>query len=97
MWVVVLAAATLAAARFAGYLTDVRATHVGVETAVAWWSTYAVSLGLILVGLLGQRTSRRGESTRSWLALLVGILILVLMPSTPTASLGLLLPAAPVR
>lgn len=97
MWLVVVAAATLAASRFAAYLTNVRAVHVDVETAVAWWSTWTIGVGLVVVGLLGQRTSRPQETTNSWLSLLVGILLLVLMPATPSAgaAVGLLVPARP--
>lgn len=90
MWVVVLAAATLAAARFATYVNTVRLLDVRAETAVAWWATYAIAVGLIVVGLLGQRRSGpRRSQTPAWLALLVGVLVLVLMPATPAASTAL--------
>lgn len=97
MWVVTLAAAVLAAARFATYVSTVRVVDVPMQAAFAWWATYAIALGLIVVGLLGQRRPRRGSDTPAWLALLVGILVLVVMPTSPTAAaaLGSLLPASP--
>ncbi|PSG96154.1 hypothetical protein BRD56_12300 [Thermoplasmatales archaeon SW_10_69_26] len=92
MWVVVLASAVLAAARFATYVSTVRVLDVTIETAIAWWATYAIALGLVTVGLLGQNSAHRRRDDPAWLALLVGILVLVLMPSTPTepAALGAL-------
>lgn len=86
MWVVVLAAAVLAAARFAAYVSTVRVTDVPIEAAFAWWSTYAIALGLVVVGLLGQRDPHHRTDSPAWLALLVGILVLVIMPTTPAAS-----------
>lgn len=84
MWVVVLASALLASARFAAYVDTVQSVDVGVEAALAWWSTYAIALGLILVGLLGQRRTPSHTEATSWAALLVGILVLVLMPGDPS-------------
>lgn len=98
MWVVVLAAAVLAASRFALYLNTVRVVDVRVEAAVAWWATYAIALALLVVGLLGQRSARRERDRSAWLALLVGILVLVLMPASPADATALgaaLLPARP--
>lgn len=89
MWVVVLAAALLAAARFASYVNAVRVTDVGPAHAVTWWSMLTLAVGLILAGLLGQQSSRYESSTEGWLALLFGILVLVVMPADPTAVGGL--------
>lgn len=90
MWVVILASALLAAARFAAYIDTVQSVDVGVQAALAWWSTYAIALGLIVVGLLGQRRAPSQTDTTTWGALLVGILVLVLMPGDPSglAELG---------
>lgn len=90
MWVVVLAAAVLAAARFATYVNTVRLLAVRIETAVAWWATYAIGVALVVVGLLGQRRrSHHGEERPAWLAMLVGILVLVIMPGSPTGASAL--------
>lgn len=91
MWVVVLAAAVLAAARFATYVNTVRVLDVRIEAAFAWWATYAIALGLVVVGLLGQGRTRRtpGSEDPAWLALLVGILVLVLMPASPVGTTAL--------
>lgn len=86
MWVAVLAAAVLAAARFAAYVRTVRVLDLTIESTIAWWATYAIALGLVTVGLLGQRSARRSREDPAWLALLVGILVLVLMPATPTSA-----------
>lgn len=88
MWVVILAAAVLAAARFADYVSAVRAFEVSMTSTVAWWSMYVLALGLIVVGMLGQSRPRRERGTSAWLALLVGILILVIMPANPATSTG---------
>jgi hypothetical protein len=96
MWVVVLASAALAAARFAAYVNTVRVVDVGPAVAVAWWATYVLGLGLVVVGLLGQRQDPRSSQRPAWLALLVGILVLVLMPADPTAAAaGVIAPAIP--
>jgi len=93
MWVVVLAGAVLAAARFATYVTTVQVTDLGPVTTLTWWATYAIGVGLVVVGLLGQRSARHASDSPAWLALLAGLLVLVVMPSTPTtAGLGLVFP-----
>lgn len=89
MWVVVLATAVLAAARFAGYVNTVRILDVRPSAAIAWWASYVLALGLVVVGLLGQQTARHGNERPAWLALLVGILVLVLMPASPSAASAL--------
>lgn len=100
MWVAVLATAVLAAARFATYINTIRVLDVRPEAAFAWWSTYAIALALVVVGILGQRSTRHGREDPAWLALLVGILIFVIMPANPagTGALGAtLLAARPIR
>lgn len=89
MWVVVLASAVLAAARFATYINTVRVLDMRPEAAVAWWATYALALGLLVVGILGQQQTPRRSQNPAWLALLVGILVLVLMPSSPAGTTAL--------
>lgn len=89
MWVVVLATAVLAAARFATYVNTVRVLDVRPEAAIAWWATYALALGLVVVGLLGQRRAHRSMDSPAWLALLVDILVFVLMPTSPAGATAL--------
>jgi hypothetical protein len=100
MWVAVLATAVLAAARFATYINTIRLLDVRPEAAFAWWATYALALALVVVGLLGQRSTRHRRDGPAWFALLVGILIFVIMPANPagTGALGAgVLAALPLR
>jgi hypothetical protein len=87
LWVAIVAAGVLAAVRFAAYATTVQAVDLGVQASLAWWSTYALAVALVVAGLLGLDTGLNVHGSRGiedWLALLAGLILLVVMPADPS-------------
>lgn len=83
-WTVVVAGFALALARFISYIDVVTDVEVGFTASLAWWSMFLAGLGLVLYGVVDEiEGSEFGPSTQAWAALLVGLLILTLMPSSP--------------
>lgn len=81
--IALLAGGALALARFIRYIDVVTDTDVEFTASLAWWGTYAAGLALVSIGAIEHVTDESDENLVAWASLLVGLLILVVMPSSP--------------
>lgn len=82
-WTILVAAAALALARFVRYIDVVTDTDAAFSATLAWWGSYVAGLVLLLLAAVDQLEGDQPADLRSWIGLLVGVLILVVMPSSP--------------
>ncbi len=69
--------------RFITYIQVVTENDVGFTSALTWWGMYAIALGLIVAGMVKLARSKFHARAHEWAIFLVGVLVLVLMPTAP--------------
>lgn len=81
--IALLAGGALALARFIRYIDVVTDADIEFTASLAWWGTYVAGLALVAGGAIEHVGGDEGESLAAWIGLLVGLLILATMPSSP--------------